>query len=755
MKISFKALLLFGATALTAAAQDKFDAFSTMILDSYDAYVTNPEDESAVLRKAPVQYKGHHEGRRSNASVFVTLEPGATAADVEALGFETMCDLGNIVICRGSMEDIRSLADYDFVKAISFGRENKAHMAVTRSVTGADVVQSGGQGLPKGYTGKGVIAGLFDTGIDPNHVNFLDANGVSRVKRMWVFNGNDGSYTEYKDMEVAKVETDNRAETHGTHTMGCMAGSWDQAGGGAVAVVGANGRIDASRYIANPYYGMAPGTELVAAAGTLYDDNTITAVNNIVEYALSQNKPVVVNLSLGSNSGPHDGTDAVCQALTNVIKKGAIVCVSAGNEGEYNISLEKSFTAEDNTVATFIDGTYGTEGSYEFWSSNSKTFDFEVFIYDLKTGEYVYTFDFNPTDSRPSVRLGQGGIPNTVFSQAFSQSYIQISKSANTGTNNRYSVVCYASLSPNSTYNSGGQNYAFGFRIKGQPDQIVQITTSSGVDFTSYGVEGFSNGSPDFSINNMACAPEVVAVGSWNASVTWPTLAGMMDYSSYGYKNNTVSPFSSYGKLLDGRELPDICAPGLQVVSSISTYYYNNYMMGTSSEGTISAEQEKYSRKNYYYAESGTSMASPVCAGAVATWLEANPHLTAQQVKTILKETANSTNLATAFPSYRWGAGKLDALAGIKYVIEKTTGINDVTADGFDKVLFAATGDNAWEVYVPNADYVTADVYSIAGTKVASVTAEGNTLNLSCDGLANGIYVVNVNGRHAERIIVR
>lgn len=39
-----------------------------------------------------------------------------------------------------------------------------------------------GKGLDKPYDGSGVVIGLFDTGIDPNHINFRDADGKTRVK---------------------------------------------------------------------------------------------------------------------------------------------------------------------------------------------------------------------------------------------------------------------------------------------------------------------------------------------------------------------------------------------------------------------------------------------------------------------------------------------------------------------------------------------------------------------------------------------
>ena len=57
------------------------------------------------------------------------------------------------------------------------GFEKSAQMYVARPAGGVDAVQAGADGLPMPYTGKGVVAGLFDTGLDVNHINFLDAEG--------------------------------------------------------------------------------------------------------------------------------------------------------------------------------------------------------------------------------------------------------------------------------------------------------------------------------------------------------------------------------------------------------------------------------------------------------------------------------------------------------------------------------------------------------------------------------------------------
>ncbi|RTZ49886.1 hypothetical protein EJ377_06900 [Chryseobacterium arthrosphaerae] len=63
---------------------------------------------------------------------------------------------------------------------------------------------------------------------------------------------------------------------------------------------------------------------------------------------------------------------------------------------------------------------------------------------------------------------------------------------------------------------------------------------------------------------------------------------------------------------------------------------------------------------NYYVKNQGTSMSSPGVAGAVGLLLQANPALTAAQVKSRLTSNARKDGATGAVPNTRWGYGKLD-----------------------------------------------------------------------------------------------
>jgi serine protease AprX len=104
-----------------------------------------------------------------------------------------------------------------------------------------------------------------------------------------------------------------------------------------------------------------------------------------------------------------------------------------------------------------------------------------------------------------------------------------------------------------------------------------------------------------------------------------------------------LSTSSSTGPTSDGRTKPDLIAPGSGV-----------YCASTS--GT-----------DAYYYQSGTSLASPLAAGAAALLLSARPELTPVEVRDILRASADTARVRNydAFPNNFTGWGYLDALSAV------------------------------------------------------------------------------------------
>lgn len=758
MKKLYSALLMAGF-ALSATAQNKFDAQSVMLLQAYKDLQAYPSAVHASPVDAPFELQSVASRADAAVTVIVRLAEGVVASDLENHGFEVITDMGDLAILRGTMDDIAALEENPAVVSASFGGVAKPKLDRSRVVTGMDIVQEGGDGLSQAYNGKGVIAGIYDVGMDPNHANFLDEEKNPRVKVIYHYSNNNGTYVAYTTPErVKNFNTDDAGETHGTHTTGCMAGSFNNRGG-KVASFRPNGTVLVSATTKNPYYGMATGSDIAMGCGPLYLNNVVAGIDKLIEYSQAQNKPLVVNLSIGSNSGPHDGTDLNTASINRLGDK-AVICIAAGNEGDSHVSIVKNFTATDNSFKSiFWNGSYNYSGTADFWSDDSTPFSIDIQIVDRVNNEVKYSFNI-PNGEIVSTTLATTNFTNPsyvrapVFSDAFSNSYLNIVSSKNVTTNNRYSITLSGQINYNQSKNSN-HNLVLAVSVKGSAGQRV-VATSDFADFYSLDVPGYIDGNGAMSINNLACGKSTICVGAWNARNTIPSLSGgVYEYEdNTGLELNSVAGYSSYGKLVDGRVLPDICSPGTAIVSSISTFYAEPLLAKDSRYiYYMSANQNYNGRANYWEAQQGTSMATPIVTGSIAVWMEANPNLTVDEALKAIQQSAIVDSDVTSYtPREQWGGGKFDALNGLKYLLNQ--GVNDVLADADSKLILTRHDDN-WEIYMPYESAIKASLYNLSGVQVANTVAKGNTANLSTTGVTPGIYVLTVNGSVSRRIVVK
>ena len=112
-----------------------------------------------------------------------------------------------------------------------------------------------------------------------------------------------------------------------------------------------------------------------------------------------------------------------------------------------------------------------------------------------------------------------------------------------------------------------------------------------------------------------------------------------------------VADFSSRGPTKDDLVKPDVLSPGVGIISLRSP------------KSNLDKQRKDTRTEEWYTTLSGTSMATPICAGIVAQMLQVNPSLTPGQVKERLMKTAK------AYPDLdanSQGAGLINALAAVK-----------------------------------------------------------------------------------------
>jgi hypothetical protein len=102
----------------------------------------------------------------------------------------------------------------------------------------------------------------------------------------------------------------------------------------------------------------------------------------------------------------------------------------------------------------------------------------------------------------------------------------------------------------------------------------------------------------------------------------------------------------------------------------------------------------------------------------------------------------------------QWGAGKFDAYAGLKEVITRAAGVANIEADPSSRLLVKDLGGNVFNVFV-GGESLNINVYNMSGNLVRSQRAEGSDADIDLSSLAGGVYLLSVNNRFSQRILVK
>ena len=144
--------------------------------------------------------------------------------------------------------------------------------------------------------------------------------------------------------------------------------------------------------------------------------------------------------------------------------------------------------------------------------------------------------------------------------------------------------------------------------------------------------------------------PEQGTVSSPGIDPTIITVGATDDKNNVPKNDDIIAEFSSRGPTVDGLAKPDVVAPGVNIIS-------------LAAPGSLLYKQMKKNRVGTaYLSMSGTSMATPLCAGVVALILQAFPRLVPDQVKALITGTAKPLSHSRSDE----GAGYVDALSCVQ-----------------------------------------------------------------------------------------
>ena len=640
---------------------------------------------------------------------------------------------------------------------------------VTRKVVGADLASQGVQ-LPQAYTGRGVVVGVCDVGLDFTNPMFNDANGQTRIRQAWdIYTGENTGYAGFGTLyttpeQLAEARgTCDSTRFHGTHVAGIAAGS---AVGGyqgiaseadiVMSLTHLNGCTDEQKaaLVNSANATLSDDTadplirDVVNKKLTLSNAMEALAVKHVVDYAKAHGQPCVVNCSFGSQQTLATDYSLQEEVMNSLTGPGRIIVCSAGNYSDGILHHVKPAHTRMNermwlkssltpTITLRSAGRFTLKLLPDIEGADTLRLTSEAVV-SAGSDSYEVSADINNDDVLDKFR---------VEARAYTLSSTPLTAF----------TVTLRLPTPTRAYTTP----SFAIVIEG--DAEVQVMgASNAATFNRLNATGYVKNAP-YTVNVPAAFKDMIAVGLTSHRDSVTNIEG--NRITYEYNNNalgTVVSWSGTGPTLEGRLKPDVVAPGHNIISAFNSNC-NLENLSTKKKGQL-VEHETIGDRDYYWkAESGTSMSAPVVTGTIALWLQANPQLTPDDIKQVLAHTARHPEADEIYPNYRYGYGEIDAYKGLLYITE-LTGIEGLSDHQPQHLTFRLSGrtlilaplsaaavpgaspSGSASAAAPSVPF-TVTIYAIGGQSVLRAHPTDGTVDLS--SLRPGIYAVQVDSGEA------
>ncbi|MBL7952863.1 MAG: S8 family peptidase [Flavobacteriales bacterium] len=610
------------------------------------------------------------------------------------------------------LDIVHALSGVDYIELAG---KVAPHLDRAVRVTRADSVHRGID-LPQSYTGADVLIGITDWGFDYSHPMFYDTAMVEyRVRAAWDHYRQAGpapdSFTYGTELSTPEALLEAQADTaniysfatHGTHVGGI-------AGGGGAGTAYRGFAFDAKFLFC---------TFLVDAAAVL------DAFDWMQTIAEQDDKRLVINMSWGLYYiGTLDGNSLISQAIEQFAQEGVAFANSGGNNGDIDFHIRKDFNGD--LMRSRIQ-FYPYNAHAHMWGQSISMW-----------GEAGNAFSAGLIVTNNSNQV-QAETP--LYSTATQAAYLDSSIIVGEDT-------VYFNLTADAEHPLNGRphfrlrvaNRAAGLKValkatapSGRVHFWNLVELDNGVgnwgqEFQAVG-SGWTAGDGQYGISEPACTEALVTVAAY---------ATEYENSNGTFGGGPITYFSSRGPTLDERIKPDIAAPGLGIVSSMSSY--------TDDDFTPFATVEFEGRTYPFAALSGTSMSGPAVAGIIALLLQADPEITPAEIRDVIKGTARVDNSTGAIPdggSTTWGFGKVNAYRAVRQVLGLTS-----LPEHVHGTLAVWPNPTTGEVYIAadgHAGPARIRVTDIAGRIVLerNKNLSGN-LTLDISALTTGLYQVHV-----------
>jgi subtilisin family serine protease len=668
------------------------------------------------------------EGDEIIVSAFIKVNNEFDSSELDALNIHLSTQEGDLCIVNIPIESMEKLLTVQGIEYVDIAQKALPKLNNARARTWVDLVHSG-TGLSQSYTGDGVVVGIIDGGFDYTHPTFYDASYSNyRISRVWEqrTSGTPPTGYSYGHELVGQTAILNDANdgtdagSHGTHVASTAAGS-----GSALSAT---------------FKGMAYESEIVLVSGNYSNLGIADGLAYIFNYALSVGKPAVVNMSLGTHTGPHDGTSALDQYFDNISGDGRILVGAAGNEGADKLHLNYDFGTEE-TINSFIEFPYTTNktnGStyIDIWGEAGVDFTIAINLYDTESGEYESYTDYHSTSADASFNY------NLQDSDVSDSDVCTVSIAIEHANSNNNKPHIYVEFN-NEDQDETGDIYDYVMlEVVGTNTHIDAWCSGAGeAVFTDKGYSVVTDGNTNLTVGEIGgTANSIITAGAYTSKNNYNDYQGNNHNIPFYVAVGEVAPFSSLGPTVDGRTKPDISAPGNVISAAVNSFDANYTSTGTDVIANVN------DATNYWWFANmqGTSMASPMVTGIVALWLEADPTLDYVQIKQLMQDNAHVDSFTGSVPNNTWGYGKIDAQETMK-AIESVTGIERIKNDDSIQV-YPNPSNGYFELYIDDNTYSRLQVIDVLGKIVYSEELSSNEMrkNLNLSSLKNGIYTLRL-----------
>lgn len=588
--------------------------------------------------------------------LLVKGDPGAVAAAVKQHGGGVRQAQQRISSVQIPVAELRAFAAETAIEEIGYAPVGLQPLNDTmRTQSRVNEVHTGLAPLTQGYTGRNVVMGILDSGIDFNHPDFKDSLGNTRIHALWDQRDNAGpgpapfnygTVWTHTQIDAAQcTHNDLQYYGHGTHVSGIAAG---------------NGRSTTTLN----YSGVAPEAVIIAVAIDFNGANSPTAIADATAWIYAQAQtlglPCVINASLGDYYGSHDGEDLQALLMDNLItaQNGRAFVGASGNAGDLDIHLAYPLSVDTNF--TWFSVPSGNV-YVQFWTDTAlaQTVKFAAGV--------TNTANWTDRGRSPFTTVAQNvsGISTDTIFNSLGQR-LGIVQRATTVQGSTYSTELL--IVPDSVvgYNWSLESTGFGVFHCWSFDFVANASLPTAAVYPRI-VHYQQPDRLSTLVSSFQCSDKVITVGNYVNRDRWRDVNNVWQIDG-SVTAGSIMANSSRGPTRDGRLKPEITAPGANNFSCAVISTLPNF---------IANAPQVVAFGGYHIQGGGTSAAAPVVAGTVALCLQHTPTANWLQLRNAVIYCAHTDTFTSApanLPDNTWGYGKVDAFAALSNCFLTTTG---------------------------------------------------------------------------------